>query len=246
MTGRRSAPIPPPRLGELTRRVEARVLLGCLAITAALTGFAALAAEAREGDVGALDRTLLLAFRTPGDLAAEVGPRWVQESARDITALGGFTVLLLASILAVAMLALHDRRRQALVFAITVALTQAASEALKVLIHRPRPALVPHYDIVYSSSFPSGHATMSPVVYLTLAAVLAAGTSDRRVKVLLLGSAALLVVAIGVTRVYLGVHWPTDVLAGWALGSAIALAASYALLLAEPRRGPDGAVPPAS
>ena len=152
----------------------------------------------------------------------------------------------MAAIFAVVMLLLHGRRRQAMVFAAAAILTQAASEAIKFLIHRPRPALVPHYDIVYSSSFPSGHATMSPVVYLTLAAVLAAGSSSRKVKVLLLGSAALLVVAIGVTRVYLGVHWPTDVLAGWALGSAIALAASYALLLAEPHRGPSGEIPPAS
>ena len=246
MSARRSAPKPPPGLRELTRRTETRVLLGCLGITAALGGFAGLAVEAREGDVDALDRTLLLAFRTPGNLAAEVGPRWLHETTRDITALGGFTVLTLVSLFAVAMLLLHERRRQAMVFAAATILTQAASEAIKAVIDRPRPALVPHYDIVYSSSFPSGHATMSPVVYLTLAAVLAAGSPSRRVKVLLLGSAALLVVAIGVTRVYLGVHWPTDVLAGWALGSAIALAASYALLIAEPRRGPSGEVPPTS
>lgn len=236
MTARLKAPASPPRLGELARRVEARVLIGCIAITAALAGFAALTAEAREGDINAVDRVLLLMFRSPGDRSVEIGPRWVWESARDITALGGFTVLLLVSVFATAMLLLHGRRRQALVFAAVVILTQAASEVLKLLIDRPRPSLVTHYDIVYSSSFPSGHATMSPVVYLTLAAVLAAGAPSRRIKVLLLGSAAALVAAIGVTRVYLGVHWPTDVLAGWALGSSIALAAAYALVLAEPRQ----------
>ena len=238
------APVTLSSLGGLLRRVEHRVLLGCLMITAALTGFAAMAAEAREGDISALDRVVLFAFRTPGDPATELGPRWVQEAARDITALGGFTVLALVAVFATAMLLMHGRRRQALVFGSVVVLTQAASEAIKALVDRPRPTLVAHYDLVYSSSFPSGHATMSPVVYLTLAAILATGSEHRQVRVLLLGSAALLVVAIGVSRVYLGVHWPTDVLAGWALGCAIALAASYALLVLEPRRGPGGTVPP--
>ncbi len=228
-----------PRLRALATRVEWQVLLGCLMITIAVAGFAALAAEAREGDINAVDRVLLLAFRAPGDLSHEIGPRWLQESARDITALGGFTVTVLVSIFATAMLVLHRRRREALLFAAVVIGTEVASEAIKFLIARPRPVLVPHYDLVYSSSFPSGHAMMSPVVYLTLAAVLAAGTPSRQVRTVLLGSAAFLVVAIGVSRVYLGVHWPTDVLAGWALGCAIALAASYVLLFPELNRAPD-------
>jgi len=230
-------------LRELVRRIETRFLLGCLAITAAIGGFAALAAEAREGDVGAVDRLLLLAFRAPGNPAVAIGPRWVQESARDITALGGFTVLALVTILATALLVLHGRRRQALVFAASVILAQAASEGLKQFIARPRPELVAHFDLVYSASFPSGHAMMSPVVYLTLATVLASQSKRLSVRVTLLSCAALLVGAIGISRVYLGVHWPTDVLAGWALGSAIAIAASYALLIAAPRDA-SAAVPP--
>ena len=216
------------------KRLEIRLLLGCLAIVGALTAFAALAAEAREGDVGAIDRVLLLSFRTPGDLAAPIGPRWLAEATRDITALGGFTVLALITVFATAMLLLHRRRAQALVFAGAVVFAQAASEGLKHLIDRPRPVLVPHLDLVYSSSFPSGHAVMSPVVYLTLAAVVAVGSPSVRVKAWLLVSAMLLVIAIGVTRVYLGVHWPTDVLAGWALGAAIALIACHVLVRVAP------------
>ncbi|HEV7158181.1 MAG TPA: phosphatase PAP2 family protein [Caulobacteraceae bacterium] len=223
-----------PHLGGSEAGLEIRLLLGCLAIAGALVGFAALAAEAREGDIGAVDRTLLLIFRVPGDLADPIGPPWVREAARDLSGLGGFTVLTLVTVFATAMLLMHRRRVQALVFAGAVVLAQGASEGLKHLIDRPRPILVPHLDLVYSSSFPSGHALMSPVVYLTLAAVVAAGAESRRVKAWLLGSAILLVIAIGVTRVFLGVHWPTDVLAGWALGSAIALVASYALLRAAP------------
>ncbi len=222
-------------LKSAARRVEAQMLGAFMAITAALAGFAALAAEAREGDISRMDRVILLAFRAPGHLDTALGPRWVQEAARDITALGGFTVLTLIAIAATALLLIHRRRAQAAVFAGTVILAQIVSGGLKTFVDRPRPALVPHLDLVYSSSFPSGHAMMTPVVYLTLAAVLSAAERPLGAKIMLLGGATLLVVAVGVSRVYLGVHWPTDVLGGWALGSAIALAASIVLLRLAPR-----------
>jgi undecaprenyl-diphosphatase len=212
-----------------TRRTETRLLLTMVVVAGALAGFAALADEVVEGGTGRVDRLILLAFRVPGHPEIAVGPRWVQEAARDVTALGGFTVLTLVSVLATAMLVIHRRRRQALVFVATVAIAQAASEVLKAWIARPRPTLVEHLDLVYSSSFPSGHSMMTPAVYLTLAGILAAGERRRSEKLLLLGVAALLTVAVGVSRVYLGVHWPTDVLGGWTLGAAIALAAALAL-----------------
>jgi undecaprenyl-diphosphatase len=211
------------------RRIETRVLLTMVAVAGALAGFASLTDEVAEGGTGRIDRLVLLAFRVPGHPDIAIGPRWVQEAARDVTALGGFTVLTLVSLLATAMLLIHGRRRQALVFAATVAIAQAASEVLKAWIDRPRPTLVEHLDLVYSSSFPSGHAMMTPAVYLTLAGILAAGERRRSEKLLLLGGAALLTVAVGVSRIYLGVHWPTDVLGGWTLGAAIALAASLVL-----------------
>jgi undecaprenyl-diphosphatase len=226
---------PGETLKTATRRVEARMLVAFMAITLALAGFAALAAEAREGDVSRMDRVILLAFRAPGRLDVAIGPRWLQESARDITALGGFTVLTLIAVAATALLLIHGRRRQAAVFAGTVILAQVASSLLKTFVDRPRPQLVAHLDLVYSSSFPSGHAMMTPVVYLTLAAVLSAGERPVGAKIMLLGGAALLVAMVGISRVYLGVHWPTDVLGGWALGSAIALAASIVLLRVAPK-----------
>ena len=211
------------------RRTETRLLLTMVAVAGAFAGFAALADEVAEGGTGRIDSLILLAFRAPGHPDIAIGPRWVQEAARDITALGGFTVLTLVSLLATAMLVIHGRRRQALVFVATVVLAQAASEVLKTWIDRPRPTLMGHLDLVYSSSFPSGHAMMTPAVYLTLAGILAAGERRRSEKLLLLGGAALLTVAVGVSRVYLGVHWPTDVLGGWTLGAAIALAAALVL-----------------
>ncbi|HEX4196847.1 MAG TPA: phosphatase PAP2 family protein [Caulobacteraceae bacterium] len=210
------------------------MLATVVGLLAALWTFLWLTGEVREGDTSSLDSKILLALRTPTNLAIPIGPRWMQESARDLTALGGFTVLTLVVVMAVVILALLGRRAQALVLAVTVLFAQAASALLKVIIHRPRPELVPHIDLVYSSSFPSGHAMMTPVVYLTLAAIVAAGHWRRAIKAVLLIAAIVLVFAVGASRVYLGVHWPSDVLAGWTLGSAIALAAWLALYLTTP------------
>jgi undecaprenyl-diphosphatase len=213
------------------------VLIVVLCAVVAIAVFAALAAEVREGDIFAIDRTLLLAFRTPGNLAIPIGPRWLQEAARDISALGGFTVLTLVTILSALLLFLHRRAAQAAVFLASVVFAQIAAESVKAFVDRPRPMLVPHNDLVYSASFPSGHAVMTPVVYLTLATVVAALEHRRHLKAILPICAAVLVLAVGLSRVYLGVHWPTDVLAGWGLGIAIALAASVVLRRVAPRPG---------
>lgn len=213
----------------LTGRLETRLLLMGAVIAAAVIGFAALAVEAREGDIGALDSVLLLAFRSTLNPTVGVGPRWLTESMRDITALGGFTVLTLVSIAATVILLMRRPRREAVVFAGAVIFAQITSEATKHLVDRPRPALVNHLDLVYSSSFPSGHALMSPVVYLTLASILGAAVASRVERASIVGAAAALSIAIGVSRVYLGVHWPTDVLGGWIVGALIAMAASIAV-----------------
>jgi undecaprenyl-diphosphatase len=218
------------------RRVEARLLMSLLGVLAMVWGFLALTDEVREGDTSRFDRTLLLAFRVPNDLSTPIGPRWLQESARDVTALGGFTVLTLVTAVAFAILMLLGRRTQAWILAGSVVLAQVFAEATKAIVHRPRPDLVPQRDLVYSTSFPSGHALMTPVVYLTLAAIIAAGHPRLAIKAILLIGAAILVVLVGVSRVYLGVHWPSDVLAGWTIGAMIALAASVLLSTSAPRQ----------
>jgi undecaprenyl-diphosphatase len=221
----------------LIRRMELRILLAFVGIVCAMSAFAALTSEVREGETSHVDRIVLLIFRAPGDLSRPIGPRWMQEAARDVTALGGFTVLTLVTVTATAILLLHGRRAQAAIFAATVVVAQAVAELVKHWIARPRPELILQHDLVYSSSFPSGHAMMSPVVYLTLAAFLAAGERRRAEKTLLSVLAAVLVMAIGVSRVYLGVHWPSDVLAGWALGGAVAFAATMGLVLVAAEGG---------
>ena len=224
-------------------RTELRLLVGLTAVSVALWGFFSVMGEVREGDTYWLDSPILLALRRPGELGVPIGPRWLQETARDITALGGFTVLTLVVAMSSAILVFHCRRLQAGILVAAVLVGQVLATVTKTLVGRDRPDLVPHLDTVYSSSFPSGHSALSPIVYLTLAGIIAAGETNRSTKSLLLGAATVLVLCIGASRVYLGVHWPTDVLAGWALGAAVALLATTVLHRIAPHSDDEGARP---
>jgi undecaprenyl-diphosphatase len=224
------------------RRMEGRFLLMALAVSALIWGFASLWDAVEDQHTASFDRLILLAFRIPGHPNVLAGPRWLQECARDVTALGGFTVLTLISLMAVAVLLMQRRKSSAVIFAVTVIAGEGLAELVKAIAGRPRPDIVTPFDLVYSSSFPSGHSTMAPVVYLTLAVILAAGEPRRDVRMLIFLIAGALVIAVGVSRVYLGVHWPTDVLAGWALGAAIALVAMTVLRITAPKPQQGGEV----
>jgi undecaprenyl-diphosphatase len=198
------------------------VILGSLSF--GVWAFVALADEVMEGDSRAADRMILLWFRTAGDLSDPVGPGWMEEMVRDFTALGGIGVLSLATAGVVGFLLLAGKHRTGLFVLGAVASGLALSFALKYGFDRPRPDLVPHGSVVYTSSFPSGHSMLSALTYLTLGALLAWQQHKWKLKAYVLGVAVLLTLLIGVSRVYLGVHWPTDVLAGWTAGIAWALA----------------------
>ncbi len=217
-------PAPAPRAGFPARLLAVIVLVG-----AAVWGVLFLRSEIGEGETTGFDRALILALRQSVDPNKLRGPAWLHETARDITALGGFTVLGLVALAAVAVLLVYGRRRQAVVFAVAAVCAQVIAEAVKHVVGRPRPAFVLQYDLIASSSFPSGHSMMAPAIYFTLASIVAAGELRPAARVLLMVGSVALVLAIGVSRVYLGVHWPTDVLAGWTLGSAVALLAWVAL-----------------
>lgn len=217
------------RLKARLARLEVWTLALWIAAAGAPWIFVHLADEVGEGDTGRFDRWAILALRRPTAPGDPIGPRWLEESMRDVTALGGTTLLTLIFLIAVIGLLLHGRRRQAWVFAGTVIAAQVSSEVLKVVFDRPRPALVPHGVSVYSQSFPSGHSTLAAATYFTLAMVIASLETSRATKLLTYGVAMLVVLAVGFSRVYLGVHWPTDVLGGWVLGAAWALAASIAM-----------------
>ncbi len=199
------------------------LLVGLVLLAGALWAFIGIADEVREGETATFDERILLAMRNPADRSDPLGPRWVEEVGRDVTALGGVTVLTLVTLSAVGYLLLERKRRTALFVFVAVSGGQLLSTALKIGFHRPRPELVPHETYVYTSSFPSGHSMMAAVTYLTLAALLAHVHRRRRVKTYFMILAILLTLAIGVSRVYLGVHWPTDVAAGWTAGALWAL-----------------------
>jgi undecaprenyl-diphosphatase len=209
--------------------VEASVLVAIGLLGAALWLFIAIAGEVMEGETTAWDRRLLLALRNAADPAMPWGPPWVQEMARDFTALGGVAVLTLMTLAVIGYLVLAGKRHAAIAVFAAVAGGLIASTLLKLGFDRARPDLVPHGSVVYTSSFPSGHSMMAAVTYLTLGALLARVEASIRMKTYLLSVAVILTVLVGVSRVYLGVHWPTDVAAGWAVGAAWALACSLVM-----------------
>lgn len=210
-------------LGRVRGRLSGAVIATFMAGSLAIWGFLTLAGQMLEGETRAIDERLMLMMRERGDPNDPLGPRWLEEAMRDVTALGGFTVLTLVTIVAVVTLMRARRWRKALGMA-TVALgAELTSDVLKLACARPRPDLVPHGSYVYSNSFPSGHSTVSVAIYFTLAALLAAGAVRPSSRGMIYAVAGFAVLLIGVSRVYLGVHWPTDVAAGWALGSFWAL-----------------------
>jgi undecaprenyl-diphosphatase len=201
---------------------ELGVLLGFAGIVAGIWLFAGIAGEVMEGDTQALDQKLLLAMRHKGDLSP-IGPPAIQDAARDVTALGGVTVLTLLTIITGGFLFLDGKKHMALFVYGSVAGGALVSLILKNLFQRPRPDLVPHGAYVSTTSFPSGHSMLSAVTYLTLGALLARSFPRKRLKTYFLLLAFLLTFTIGISRVYLGVHWPTDVLAGWTAGATWAI-----------------------
>ena len=157
--------------------------------------------------------------------------------AREVTALGSTPVLTGVTLAAAGYLALVGLRSSALLVLAAVGGGTALSSLLKLGFQRPRPELVPHTIQVYTASFPSGHAMLSAVTYLTLGALLMRVQSRWTVKAYVLALAVLTTLLVGASRVYLGVHWPTDVLAGWCIGAAWALICWLVALYLE-RGGP--------
>lgn len=214
---------PVHRLMSRLGRHELSTLLLLTLLLGAIWVFAMVAGEVMEGDTRALDETILLAMRNPVDRSDPVGPGWVEELGRDFTALGGMGVLTLLTLAVAGYLALLRKFGAALLVLAAVGGGVLLSTLLKLGFDRPRPDLVPHGSIVYTRSFPSGHSMLSAATYLTLGALLARIQPKRRLKAYLLVLAIMVTLLVGASRVYLGVHWPTDVLAGWTAGAAWAL-----------------------
>ena len=206
-------------LGNLKRHELTWLFVG-LGACVLLMVFLTLASGVIEGNTQAFDTKILQSLRDPHDPSKPIGPPWLEGSLVDLTALGGPTVLTLVVLAVIGFLLLQTRYRTALFVVATWLSGEFVNSALKHAFNRPRPTIVPHLRDVFSTSFPSGHAMESAIVYLTLGAILMRVAEDRVTKVYCLGIAVLLTVLVGASRVYLGVHYPTDVIGGWIIGFA--------------------------
>jgi undecaprenyl-diphosphatase len=224
------------RLRAMLRHPELQVLIALILLTACALAFVWLAGEVTEGDTRAFDRVILLSMRDAADSSIMRGPTWLPEVARDITSLGSAAVLTLIAVAVVGFLVVVQARSAALLLAGALLGGGVLSTILKQYFERPRPDLVTHAVDVSSASFPSGHAMLSTVTYLTLAALLTRLQLTPAAKAYLMLSAVGFSVLIGISRIYLGVHWPTDVIAGWSVGAAWAVGC-WLIARALQRRG---------
>jgi undecaprenyl-diphosphatase len=218
------------------RRPDLVTLALFLVLAASLWAFIAIADEVTEGDSLAFDRMVLTALREPGDLSDPIGPQWVEEAVRAITGLGGSAVLTLITVATVGYLWLSGHRRMILFLLAAIGGGLLVSLALKAGFSRPRPEFLPHGQAVYTASFPSGHSMNSAIVYLTLGAILARAQTRRALKSYFLALGILLTALVGFSRLYLGLHWPTDVLAGWTAGAGWAVLCGLVALALQRRR----------
>lgn len=212
-----------PRFRKPRDREELRILLVAVAVLAMIWIFAALANAVREGETRQFDEWVLHALRQDTDRSQLKGPRWLTWGAQDITALGSPTVLGLTVLAVTGYLLLHGLYRNGLFIFVASVGGWVLNWLLKLAFSRARPGVVPHLREVMSSSFPSGHALTSAAVYLTLGTLLMRIAEGRLAKYYCIAIAMFVTFLVGVSRVFLGVHYPTDVVAGWLIGMSWAL-----------------------
>jgi undecaprenyl-diphosphatase len=202
---------------------EPRMLLTLGVLAGLLLGLAKIIEDVVQHESGGFDRAILLGLRLSGDLARPIGPAWLQDALINITSLGSTTIITLVTVISVCYLLLANKFGTAFLVAVAIIGGSILEQVMKIGFNRARPTVVPQLVAEHSLSFPSGHAMLSAITYLTLGALLAHAQTQLRMKVFMLAAGVVLTLLIGFSRVYLGVHWPTDVLAGWAAGSAWAL-----------------------
>lgn len=205
--------------------------LGALAIvTLGIMTFVEIADDMTEADGQAFDQ-MVLHWMQP--IAGQPrGSRWLHEAAADLTSLGGISVLTLFAVVALGFLLILRKRLSALLLVVGLVGGVGLSEGLKALFERARPPAVYQAVETLNASFPSGHALLSTVFYLTVAVMMTRAFPKRRLKAYVLGVGMVFALLVGLTRIYLGAHWTTDVLAGWSIGAAWAMAlwlVSYAV-----------------
>ena len=194
-----------------------------LTIAVLLFAFGFITQEVAKGRTSAFDRQLILALRNSTDSSIPIGPAWLPEAARDVTSLGSIIVLVIITLAVVGYLFLAGKSAMARLMLIAVVGGIVLNDLLKFAFGRARPEVATPLARVFTTSFPSGHATLSAITYLTIGAVLARSQPSSTISLYFMSLAAFLTMIIGVSRIYLGVHYPTDVLGGWCIGTAWAM-----------------------
>ena len=217
----------PPRGWRISPRHALAAALVCWA------GFGVVVMLVLSNRLGAFDRAGLQYFRTGPD-AVPWGPPGLLEAVRDWTALGGVLLRNLFALIAIAALLLVRLRREATLLAATILSGWVVNTLIKATVGRPRPTIVSHLAEAGGSSFPSGHSFNSAVVYMGIALALASLSASREVRWSMIAGAAAVTALIALSRVWLGVHYPSDAIAGWLGGMGWALTASA--LLYRPAR----------
>ncbi|SDA99498.1 phosphatase PAP2 family protein [Mesorhizobium qingshengii] len=206
-----------PVVGFLGGTRRSRLWIAALLLVAAVLIVLVAADAVLKGEGSNFDQGLLMAFRSGGDPANPIGPAWVEGVGRDITSLGSVAFLGVISVATVGFLLIIQRRNYALQLATAVIGGVLISKTIKAAFDLPRQS-TPHIVPAFTESFPSGHAMLSAITFLTLGTLVARVSTKPDVKICVLSLAALLTLMVGCSRVYLGIHYPTDVLAGWCVG----------------------------
>ena len=203
--------------------IELRILGAFCLLIISIFSFLEIADDVGEGDTHGIDTKILMMMRDGNDPQNAWGPHWFEEMVRDISGLGGIAILTLVTFGAAFYLLMKKQGGQAIYLLATIGMGTLLTNLLKFNFARPRPDLVPHGSYVMTDSFPSGHSMMGALVFLTIGMLMARAHKTRSMKLYFITASVLVTVMVGISRVYLGVHWPSDVLAGWAGGGACAL-----------------------
>ncbi|WP_420407065.1 phosphatase PAP2 family protein [Hoeflea sp.] len=208
-------------------------------VTLGVYAFIEIADELAEGELRKIDEGLFLLLRSADDRSVPLGPPWLQETAVEITAIGGYPLIILTLAAVAGFFVVTKRYGAALYAMLSVGTGALLSQTLKNYYGRPRPDLVDHLDTVHTMSFPSGHALVTTVAYLTMASIIIGFLDNNRARIYVVFVAVFVAFIVGVSRVYVGVHWPSDVAAGWALGAAWA-SLSWLIVHLLRRKRPGG------
>jgi undecaprenyl-diphosphatase len=204
------------RISSRLLNIEIRVILSVLLVVTSMWIFFLVADAVDEGTTKQFDVKIIKLLRS--DDLSPAGPYWLPDFMRDITSLGGGSVIALFTLIVVIYLLMRKKYNELLLVLAAVIGGAIVGMLLKEYFGRERPDLIFRLVETQSLSFPSGHSMMSTVIYLSLAALLARIHPERKVRIYIVTVALFLAFIIGISRIYLGVHYPTDVIGGWTIG----------------------------